>query len=113
MLNPLYISDVVLQVKWSTFADFAKGIGYRWVVLLLWLFVVQQSAERLGEVTLSQWTDDPKLSNLTALHSDSADRMDLNKYYITVLIAYGVTHGKCLDEDYSFCCISRHNQGQK
>ena len=73
--------------------DFAEAIGYGWVVVMLTLFVVQQSAERSLDLSLSQWTDDPQLSNLTALPPDSSDRLYLNNYYLTVYAGFGLIHG--------------------
>ena len=83
-----------VQVQWSTMKDFAEAIGYGWVVGMLALFVAQQTAERSLDLSLSQWTDDPQLNNLTALPPDSSDRLYLNNYYLTVYAGFGLIHGK-------------------
>ena len=63
------------------------------MTLLLLLFTVQQVAERIGDVSLTRWTDDPQLKNLTALPADSEERVFLNNYYLGVYAGIGVVHG--------------------
>ena len=63
------------------------------MTLLLVLFTVQQVAERGSDVSLSRWTDDPQLNNLTALPADSEERVFLNNYYLVVYAGIGVVHG--------------------
>ncbi|KAK7503669.1 hypothetical protein BaRGS_00005208, partial [Batillaria attramentaria] len=76
----------------ATLKEMSSNLGYSWVFLYLVLFLAQQGAERYGSVSLSQWTDDPQLSNLTSLPADSKERMELNNYYLTLFAGFGVIH---------------------
>jgi hypothetical protein len=78
--------------------DVAKAMGYRWAALILSLFTIWEIIERLISVSLSRWTNDVELRNMTSLPATSERRQELNNYYLRVYATFGLMHGEILSK---------------
>ena len=79
-----------LQVKFAVFVKLARAVGVPFVVLIVGLYVLFETAAVLANVWLKEWTDDPGLANLTALPANSSQRARRNDLYVGVYGALGV-----------------------
>ena len=63
---------------------------HRWSLSCLAVLLLVVVLDRLMELTVSAWADDPRLAKDGRLQADSQERMDLNMYYIKMYALLGV-----------------------
>ncbi|XP_048239875.1 multidrug resistance-associated protein 1-like [Haliotis rufescens] len=77
------------RVKWNVFMTFGRAVGLKYVGLIFTLYGLYEAAAVIGNVWLSEWTDDAQLNDMTALPYNSTERLDRNNYYLGIYGALG------------------------
>ena len=81
------------QVKWSVYKEFLQAVGWAFAILIVGVFALYHVAVVLADVFLSQWTDDPRLGNLTLVTPDSQERGSLNRHYLALYGGFVAVQG--------------------
>ena len=96
------------QVDMGVYMDLARALGLRYTLVMIILFTIYNIGALGGNLWLSAWTDDPELTNTTALPADSPRRGQLNDFYLGIYAALGVAQSEynaCKDRaDFSCDC---------
>ena len=92
--NSLTFLDAVFQVRWDVFREYARSVGYIYVLFIVILYLLYEAAAVLANIWLSEWTDDPDLKNLTIFPANSSERLDRNNYYLILYGGFGAAQSK-------------------
>ena len=82
------------QVNKGVYLELARALGLKYSVVMVALYTVYNVGALGGNLWLSAWTDDPELTNTTALPADSARRARLNDFYLGIYAALGVAQSE-------------------
>ena len=76
------------------FKEYARSVGYIYVLFIVILYLLYEAAAVLANIWLSAWTDDPDLNNLTVFPANSSERLDRNNYYLILYGGFGAAQSK-------------------
>lgn len=96
----------VVQVKWSVFTEYGKGVGTLTCVVVLIVFSLYHSASVFSNYWLTFWTEDPLLLDVDQRNTTAY--YDKNMYYLTIYGVLGAIQGL-----YDCCSVLSNNVGRQ
>ena len=94
-----------MQVKWSVFTEYGKGVGTLTCVVVLIVFSLYHSASVFSNYWLTFWTEDPLLLDVDQRNTTAY--YDKNMYYLTIYGVLGAVQGL-----YD-CCSLKYRRSSK
>ena len=84
-------SEIVFQVKWTTYFAYGRALGVFMMLLLLALFLLFGVSSVLSNLWLTQWTEDPVLQNASL--TNTSTYLEHRDLYVGVYGGFGVAQG--------------------
>ncbi|XP_067675074.1 multidrug resistance-associated protein 1-like [Haliotis asinina] len=78
------------KITMKVFLTYFRAIGLLPMLFGMVMYALFQATSVTSTTWLSKWTDDTSLGNLTAVPSNSTDRMEKNEYYMGIYGALGL-----------------------